>query len=222
MQTCGRGSRRSGRSRLSLAPAACPRDRFESLLPEMELLIGQTDMPRERLMRARETARHRQRRNELFAKRRLRDLFREGHPCARPQRRLRQTGRRDDARHGHRPMPRHHQVRPRDAARRREVAARRLAGLEFAVRRIGGPHRLRRPRARFRSARGALRLLGVGLRSLGFRAFHERLWRQERNARRDPFQQPGDHRVRRSHQRKSGLFWASANSNSSSRAPSSC
>ena len=33
-------------------PGRMPGDRIESLLPEMELLIGQTDMPRERLVRA--------------------------------------------------------------------------------------------------------------------------------------------------------------------------
>ena len=52
-----------------------PAERFESYLPEMALLIGQSDMPKARLDRARKLQRHHQRRDQFPAERRLRDLF---------------------------------------------------------------------------------------------------------------------------------------------------
>ena len=84
-----------------------PAERLEALLPEMELLIGQSDMPKARLDRARKLRAHHQRRDQFPAERRLRDLLRARHPCAHAELGLRPAGRRDGARHGDRPLPRH-------------------------------------------------------------------------------------------------------------------
>ena len=48
-----------------------PAERFEAHLPEMALLIGQSDMPKARLDRAPKLARHHQRRDQFPPERRL-------------------------------------------------------------------------------------------------------------------------------------------------------
>ena len=130
-----------------------------------------------------ELARHHQRRDQFPAERRLRDLLRARNPCARAELRFRQAGRRDGARNGDRPLPRRDGGRPRHAQGGREMAARRRGRVLLALWRAGRPDRLRRSRARLRSAARAVRLPGQGLRSVDFRSFHGRLRRRRRVAR---------------------------------------
>ena len=65
-----------GRLEIHEGAGRMPAERLDALLPEAALLIGQSDMPRERLDRAAKLRAHHQRRDQLPAERRLRDLLR--------------------------------------------------------------------------------------------------------------------------------------------------
>ena len=134
-------------------PGRMPADRFESYLPDMALLIGQSDMPKVAPRPRAEIARHHQCRDELPAERRLRSLLRARHPCSRAGLGLRQAGRGDDARNGDRPLPGRDRTRIAPCARARRSGCSTAAEGCFSLygARVG-PHRLRRSRARLRSA----------------------------------------------------------------------
>ena len=140
-----------------------PAEIIERHLPDMALLIGQTDMPRERLERAANLRGDHQCRNQFPAERRLRDLLPARHPCAGAEFGFRSARRGNGARHGDRPLPRRHRRRPRLPRRRREMAARRRRGLLLALWRFRRPDRLWRSRPRLHAADRALRLPDQGL-----------------------------------------------------------
>ena len=108
-------------------PGRMPAERFEALLPEMALLIGQSDMPKDRLDRAKKLRGIVNVETNFLQNVDYETCFARGSMCSR-QLRLRPAGRRDDAWPPDRPLPRDHGGRPRDAEGRREVAARRRLG----------------------------------------------------------------------------------------------
>ena len=163
----GQRSERSAKSRSTRGPGRMPAKQFEACLPEMTLLIGQSDMPKARLDRAPKLRAIINIETKLSPERRLRRLLRTRNPCARARLRIRRAGRRDGARNGHRPLSRRHHGGPRDAAGPGEMAARRGGRLLLALRRPHRPHRLRRSRARLHAARRALRLSDQGVRPVG-------------------------------------------------------
>ena len=173
----------------------CRPGRFERHLPEMALLIGQTDMPRRRLERAGKLRGIINVETNFLQNIDYETCFRAGRPRAHAEFGLRAAGRGNGARHGDRPLPRRQFRRPRDPRRCREMAAGRGARVLLALWQRDRPGRFRRSRARLRPL-SSLRLSGQGLRSLGLRSFHGRAMAWRGFARRGALDSARHRRVR--------------------------
>ena len=146
-----------------------PAERFEPLLPEMELLIGQSDMPKARLDRAPKLRAIVNVETNFLQNVDYETCFARGIHVLAPSSAFARPVAEMALGHGDRPLPRRDRGRPGDAGGKREMAARRRRGLLFALWRAGRPRRLRRPRPRLHAAASALRLRDQGLRSMDLR-----------------------------------------------------
>ena len=97
-------------------PGRMPAKRFESLLPEMALLIGQSDMPRARLDRVPKLRAIINVETNFLQNVDYETCFERGIHVLAPGSGFRQAGRRDGARNGDRPLPGRDDGGPRHAA----------------------------------------------------------------------------------------------------------
>ena len=162
--------RLQGLGRLVIADRApMPDEVVERHLPDAVAIIGQTDLPAERIERAPNlraviNVEGNFLPNVDYAAARARGIH---VLCA--ERRVRDAGRRGGARHGDRPRARDRRRRPRDARRARDVRARVERGRVPARRQPGRDRRLRRPRPRAAAPARAVRLPACACTTRGCR-----------------------------------------------------